>query len=134
MEVCVELPHYGLYCRAVILCHTSPPLCIQHCPYSRRTLIKLLYSGFFLDGDPTSMVVASVSAPDLISSKMGVVIYKVIIIPVGGGAALTNRLTRDWSTFGSVVTLGADVHGNLWLKPRVLRVLQWCQVSSLTCG
>jgi hypothetical protein len=75
VEVRVELPHNGLHCKAVILCHVSPSLGIQHYPYPRCALIELLCGGSPLDNDPTLVVVTEVSAPNLIPMETGVVIH-----------------------------------------------------------
>jgi hypothetical protein len=75
VEVQVELQHYLLYRRAVILCHIRPTLGIQHYPYSRGALIELLFDGPSLDNDPALMIVAEVTVPDLIPQKASVVIY-----------------------------------------------------------
>jgi hypothetical protein len=120
--VYVKLPHYGLYRRAVILYHVRPPLGIQHCPYPQCTFIELLYGGSPLGDDLVPMVVAEVSAPDLILPKMGVVVYQLGILLICGGTSLSDWLTRDWPVSGSFVTLHV-LHHDLKLGLEVLSLL-----------
>jgi hypothetical protein len=95
VDVLVELPHYGLHRKAVILYHVNPPLGIQRCLYPRCTLIELLYGGSPFDDDPTLMVVMEVSTPDLIPPETVVVIYQLGILLINGGTGLSDRLNRD---------------------------------------
>jgi hypothetical protein len=122
VEARVELPQNGLHRRAVILYHVSPPLGIQHCPYPRCALIELLYGGSPLDDDPTPMVVAEVSTPNLIPLETVVVIYQLGILLVCGSTSLSDRLTKDWPISGSIITLNI-LHHDLWLRLGVLSLL-----------
>ena len=122
VEVRVELLHYLLYRRAVILCHIHPTLGIEHCPYTRGTLVKLLYDGPPLDNDPAPVVVAKVTSPDLNPLKSSVVIYKLGFLLIYDGIGLYDKLTRAWLMSGSIVTLYI-LHHNLWLILRVLSLL-----------
>jgi hypothetical protein len=107
VDVHVELPNYLLHCRAVILYHIHPTLGIQHCLYPWHTLVKLLYDGPPLDNDPMLVIVTEVTALDLIPPKMGVVIYKLGILLVYGGAGLS-LATSSLST-SSITTSGLDL-------------------------
>jgi hypothetical protein len=85
-------------------------------------LIKLLYGGSPLIDDPTPMVVAEVSALDLIPLETGVVIHQFGILLIRGSTGLFDRLTRDRPVFGGVVTLYVLYH-NFRLGLEVLSLL-----------
>ena len=106
----------------MILYHVCPPLGIQHCLYYRCTLVKLLYDSSPLDYDPVLVIVAEVTAPDLIPSKKGVVVHNLGILLICGSTGLSDRPTMAWTVSGSVVTLHI-LHHNLWLRHGVLSVL-----------
>jgi hypothetical protein len=55
------------------------------------------------------MIVAEVTALDLIPLKVDVVVYKLSILLICGGTSLSDRLTRAWPVSGSVITLYASI-------------------------
>jgi hypothetical protein len=75
-----------------------------------------------LDNDLAPVIVAKVTTPDLITPKVGVVVYKLSILLICGSVGLSDRLTRAWLVFGSVITLHV-LHHNLWLRLGVLSLL-----------
>jgi hypothetical protein len=87
-------------------------------------LVKLLYlyDGPPLADDPAPMIVLEVTMLDLIPLKVGVVVYRLGILLILGGAGLFDRLTRVWPISSSVITLHILLH-NLWLGLGVLSLL-----------